>query len=94
MIQSNIIQSLCDLVDDKIIIENEEYKKQRERADKLYDLFEEYMKIDKKLFQVFFNYNIEDVACEVITNEIYFKEGFLRGARLMLEICGFEREEK
>ena len=94
MTQSNIIQSLCDLIDSKRIVEDEEYKKQKEITDKWYDQLEEYIQKDKKLFDIFFHFDWEEGTCEAISNNIYYREGFLCGARLMMEICGFEREEK
>ena len=90
MAQWEIIQHLCDMVDNKKIIENEEYKKQKEVTDKWYDQLEEYMKNDKKLYDIFFHFDWEEGMCEGIANQIYFREGFLRGARLALEICGVE----
>ena len=90
MTQSKIIRHLYELVEDKQIVENEEYKKQREKTDKWYDQLDEYLKKDKKLFNIFFNFDLEEGANEAIANEIYFKEGFLCGARLALEICGLE----
>ena len=93
MSQWKIIKQLCELVDDKTIVEDEEYKKQREEEFKWLDLLEKYLKEDKKLNSIFYNY---DNACglrEGIEQDIYFREGFLCGARLIMEIFGFEREE-
>ena len=90
MTQSKIIQQLCELVDDKQIVENEEYKKQREKTDKWYDQLDEYLKNDKKLFNIFFNFELEEGARESIVRDIYYREGFLCGARLALEICGLD----
>ena len=91
MAQSKIIQSLCDMVDGKIVVENEEYKKQKEIADKWYDKLEEYIQKDEKLFDIFFHFDWEYGVCEAISNDIYFREGFLCGARLVMEILYDEK---
>ena len=93
MKQTNIIQSLCDLVDGKIVVENEEYKKQKDKADKWYEQLEKYLKEDKELYNVFCNFDLENGTCNEIAQELYFKEGFLRGARIAMEICGYCRED-
>ena len=94
MTPSKIIQSLCDLVDDKRVVENEEYKRQDEEFGKWSDILERYMKDDKKFQKIFFNYSIAEGCLSSTESDIYFREGFLCGARLALEICGFERAEK
>ena len=96
MKQSKIIQQLCELVDEQSFMNNEEYRKQDEEYGKWIDILERYLNIkeDKKLFKIYNNFCIEQGGLEVVTNELYFKEGFLCGARLALEICGVERVEK
>ena len=94
MTQWKIIQQLCELVDDKKIVEDEEYKKQREETDKWYEELDKYLTKDKKLFDIFFQFDLEEGRNEAIANKIYYREGFLCGARLMLEICGYYREDK
>ena len=96
MKQEKIIQHLCDFVDDKKIIENEEYKKQDKEFGKCSDILEKHLNIkeNKEIFKMYFNYTLEQGSLQNISNEIYFKEGFLCGARLMMEICGYSREEK
>ena len=90
MTLSKIIQSLCDLAEDENIFEEEEYKKQNEEAIKWYKLLEKYINADKKLYQIYNQYETAEGLREAKANNIYFREGFLRGARLALEICGFE----
>ena len=55
---------------------------------------DKYIKADKKLYNIFYQYDMADGLRDGIALNIYFREGFLCGARLMMEICGFEREEK
>ena len=88
MTPTKIIQQLCELVDDKTILENEEYKKQDEEYGKWTEILERYLNIkeDKELFRIYNNFCIEQGCLEGVTNELYFKEGFLCGARLALEI--------
>ena len=94
MKQSKIIQSLCELVDDKTIVEDKEYKKENEEGGKWFKLLDKYLKEDKKLNEIFYHYDMSEGLLEGIAQDIYFREGFLCGARLALEICGFERAEK
>ena len=76
MSQSKIIQSLCDLVEDKTILEDEEYKKQNEEKTKWFELLDKYLKADKKLNQIFYQYDMEEGLREGITQNIYYREGF------------------
>ncbi|MDE5755998.1 MAG: hypothetical protein K2I23_02805 [Clostridia bacterium] len=93
MTPTKIIQQLCELVDGKKIVENEEYKKQKKEADKWYEQFDKYIKEDKKLYDIYFHFEMEEGCCDAIEHEIYYREGFICGARLALEICGFSRED-
>ena len=88
MAKTNIIQKLCETVDDKKILEVKEYKKQNEELHKWYEQLEKYIKEDKELYNIYYNIDMEEGLCEGIANEIYYREGFLCGARLALEICG------
>ena len=91
MSQWKIIKQLCELVEDKTIIEDEEYKKQSEEEYKWLGLLKKYLNENKKLNSIFENYENACGLREGIEQEIHFREGFLCGARLALEICGFER---
>ncbi|MDE7191637.1 MAG: hypothetical protein K2O35_04155, partial [Clostridia bacterium] len=53
-----------------------------------------YIGEDKKFEKIFLNYTIEEGSLESLLCDKYFREGFLCGARLALEICGFERTDK
>ena len=94
MTQSEIIQSLCDLVDEQKFMDNEEYRKQDDEYGKWSDILERYlnMKDDKKLQRIFFNFDMEQGQLRSISNDLYFREGFLCGARLAMEICGFTKK--
>ena len=96
MTQSKIIQSLCDLVDEQSFMDDEEYKKQDEKVGKCNDILERYLnsKEDKKLQRILFDYDMEQGMLMNISNERYFREGFLCGARLVLEICGYTNEKR
>ena len=96
MTQSKIIQSLCDLVDEQSFMDDEEYKKQDEKVGKWNDILERYLnsKEDKKLQRILFDYDMEQGMLMNISNERYFREGFLCGARLVLEICGYTNEKR
>lgn len=94
MTQSKIIQSLCELVDDKRMINDKEYKKQNEEVVKRFKLLETYLDEDKKLNEIFSHYDMEQGLLEGISQDIYFREGFLCGARLALEICGYENKNQ
>ena len=90
MAQKDIIRRLCEFVeDDNKVVNNEEYKKQNEEAGKWLELLDKYIDADKKLYHIFYNYDMAEGLREGIEQEIYFREGFLCGARLMLEICGY-----
>ena len=93
---SKMIQSLFDLVDDEKIYENEEFKKQDDEYGKWSEILEKYIEVkdDKKLQRILSTYYLEQGKLESIEKEIYFREGFLYGAKLMMEICGYKRVEK
>lgn len=94
MAQSDIIQKLCDLIDDERIAEDEEFKKQNDEASKLFELLQKFINADKELYNIFSKYYIQDGRRESIEKDLYYREGFLCGARLMLEICGFENKNR
>ena len=96
MTQSKIIQSLCELVDEQSFMDDEEYKKQDGEVGKWNDILERYTNAteDKKLQRILFNYDTEQGMLRNISNERYFREGFLCGARLVLEICGYTNEKR
>ncbi|MDE7209208.1 MAG: hypothetical protein K2O31_04930 [Clostridia bacterium] len=93
MSKSKIIQSLYDLVEDEKIVEDSEYKKQSDELGKWERILMEYIGDDKKFKEIFFNYSIEDGCLGSLISRQSYREGFLCGARLALEICGFERAE-
>ena len=92
MTQTNIIQSLCDLIEDENILNDEEYKKWDEESTKWYKLLDKYIKADKKLFNIFYQYDMAEGLREGTAQNIYFREGFLCGARLMLGIFGYDNK--
>ena len=94
MIQSDIIRTFCELVEDKKIVNDKEYKKQNEEVVKRFKLLETYLNEDKKLNEIFSHYDMEQGLLEGISQDIYFREGFLCGARLALEICGYENKNQ
>ena len=89
----DIIQSLCNLVENEdCSIENKPYKKEWEELSKWHEILNKYVGDDKKFYKIFFEYDMADGLYQGATNDYYFREGFLRGARLMLEIFGLEKE--
>lgn len=92
MSQSKIIQSLRDAVDDKILYEDKEYEKRSNEVSKWLELLDKYLKGDDKLSQVFYKYDMAEGLQEAREQDIFFREGFLCGARLMLEICGYKED--
>lgn len=94
MLQSKIIQILYDSIDDKKIVEDSEYKKQLDELDKWEKILSEYMGDDKKFKEILLNFTIEEGYLGSIISRHSFEEGFLCGARLAFEICGFERTEE
>ena len=89
MQHSNLIQSLCALMEDEdCSIESKPYKKEWDESNKCFAKLEEYIKKDEKLHKIFFEYDMADGLYQGATNDYYFKQGFLYGARLMIEILG------
>ena len=90
MKQLDLIQSLCDIMNDEdCSVENKPYKKEWDELNKWYEILNKYVGDDKKFNRIFFEYDMADGLYQGATNDYYFREGFLRGARLMLEICGY-----
>ncbi|MDE6474501.1 MAG: hypothetical protein K2L70_05315 [Clostridia bacterium] len=94
MLQSKIIQSLYDSVNEKKMVEEVEYTKQFDELGKWERILMEYIGDDKNFNEIFLNYTIEEGCLGDVISRQYFREGFLCGARLALEICGFERAEE
>ncbi len=94
MSHSKIIQSLYDSVDEKKMVEEVEYTKQLDELVKWEKILAKYVGDDKKFNEIFLNYTIEEASLGCVISRQYFREGFLCGARLALEICGFERAEE
>ncbi len=94
MMQSKIIQSLCDLMTEDCKIDGKPYKKEWDEVCKWSDILFKYMKDDKKFHSIFFQYDVADGLYEGARCDYYYREGFLCGARLALEICGFEKVEE
>ena len=90
MKQTNIIKSLCNLMEDEDSNqENKPYKKEMDESNRLFGKLEKLIKKDENLYKLLFEYDMADGLYEGALGEYYFREGFLRGARLMMEICGF-----
>ena len=94
MTQSNIIQILCDTVDCKRIANNEDYQKNLDEAVKCNEILVNFAGDNKEIQETIYQYSVAQGQLEGIASDMYFREGFLCGARLALEICGFERVEK
>ena len=91
MIPTDIIQKLCDLIrDEDGSVKNKPYEKEWEESNKWLDILEKYMGDDKKFRDIFFNYDMAEGLLYSAMNDYYYRQGFLCGARLALEICGFE----
>lgn len=93
MLQSKIIESLYDSVDEKKMVEEVEYTKQLDESVKWERILTEYVGEDKKFREIFLKYTIEEGVLGSVISRQYFREGFLCGARLALEICGFEKSD-
>ena len=91
MTQTDIIQKLCETVDDHIT-DDKPFKKEWNESAKWLKILEEYMKDDKKFNSIFYHYDMAEGLYQGATNNYYYREGFLCGARLALEICGFENK--
>ncbi|MDE6605338.1 MAG: hypothetical protein K2K85_04860 [Clostridia bacterium] len=94
MSQSKIIQILYDVIEEHDTNKDSEYIEQFDEVIKWEKILGKYMEEDKKFKEILFNYNLEyGSLCSMISRQC-FQDGFLCGARLALEICGFERAEK
>ena len=88
---NKFIQKLYDILSEEdCSVENKPYKKECDELHKCYEELEKFIKKDKKLYKAFFEYDMADGLYQGATNDYYFREGFLCGARLALEICGVE----
>ena len=94
MSQSKIIQSLYDLLEEHDTNEDSEYTKQLDEVIKWEKILGKHIGDDKKLKEILFKYSTEYGSLGSMISRQCFQDGFLRGARLALEICGFERVDK
>ena len=94
MSQSKIIQILYDVIEEHDTSNNSEYTKQLDEVIKWEKILWKYMGEDKKFQEILRRYTMEEAYLGSIISRQCFQDGFLCGARLALEICGFERAEK
>ena len=91
MIPTNIIKKICDIMrEEEYEAEKEACGKENDEYYKWLDILEKYMEGDNKFKSIFFQYDMADGLYQAATNDYYFKQGFLYGARLILEICRYE----
>ncbi|MDE5654029.1 MAG: hypothetical protein K2I46_00280 [Clostridia bacterium] len=93
MEQSKIIQSLCDLMTEDCRVDDEPYKKEWDELSKWSKILFKYMNGDKKFHSIFYQYDMAESLYEGAKCDFYYREGFLCGARLALEICGYVKEK-
>ena len=94
MPQSKIIQILYDVIEEHDTSNNSEYTKQLDEMIRWEKILWKYMGDDKKFQEILRRYTMEEAYLGSIISRQCFQDGFLCGARLALEICGFERAEK
>ena len=82
------------MVQNQVMIDKGFYQKEIDEVLKWQDLMLKRVEGDKKFQAIFFKYDLAVAGYESVMNEQYFREGFLYGAKLMLEICGYERKDK
>ncbi|MDE6604726.1 MAG: hypothetical protein K2K85_01745 [Clostridia bacterium] len=92
--QSKILQLYRDIVGNQVVIDKKFYKKELDEVLKWQDLMLKRVEGDDKFKAIFFQYDLATAGYESIINEQYFKQGFLYGAKLALEICGYELKDK
>ena len=89
MTEIDIIQSLCDAMLENVDIKDLPYKKEDDDVTKWTRILKTYMQNDKKFQQVFSRYEVAEGQYLSAACDYYYREGFLCGARLALEICGY-----
>lgn len=88
-----IIQSLCELVEDKTIVEDEEYAKYNDESIKLYRQILDRLGEDKEAKETLNKYDMSEGLRESVGQELFFREGFISGVRLALEILGYRKSQ-
>ena len=94
MTEIDIIQCLCDATLEDVSIEDLPYKKEDDEVAKWTQILKTYIQKDKKFKEIFSRYEVAEGEYLSAACDYYYREGFLCGARLVLEICGFTNEKK
>ena len=82
------------MVDGKRIGNNKEYQKYLDESVKCNKILGNFAENNKEIQETLYQYSAAQGELEGIASDLYFREGFLCGARLVMEICGYSREEK
>ena len=94
MAQSKILQIYHSLMENEMKIDRKTYEKELDNMIKWNEILDKHVGDDEKFHAIFREYDLAVGLYEGVMCEQFYKQGFLLGAQLMLEICCHESIDK